>query len=96
MWEYAPHGVSEQSRQQRHGGSEMSMHPLQSGYGQNVPIHKMSEQLVKQGIDRQCTFKIVLIHSQHRSKAALTSHDTVIGLGSDVPGCPALIRVLNW
>jgi hypothetical protein len=45
---------------------------------------------------RRLTFKIVSMRSRQHSNVASISCETVIGLGRDVPGHPAFIRMSNW
>ena len=89
------HGGGVWSRPQMHSDSETAMCLLQNGHGQNVPkCNRMREWLKK--YNKQHTFKILSIHSQHFSKAAWISCKTVIRLRRVVPDHPAFMKFSNW
>ena len=72
----------------------MSMHRWQNVDAQSVPMQRLNEQFINQ--IQRLTFKILSIHSQDILYAAIISRETVLGLGRDVPGCPAFIIISKF
>ena len=87
-------GVDALSKQWRPGNLGMSTHQLQNVHAQSVPMQRLNKQSIIQ--IQRLTFKIVSMCSQQHSNVTLILCETVIGLGRDVPGCPAFIRISSW